>query len=171
MVDWFGYFITILRLFVFLYFCILVLFWAFYTIRLQSRLEKVALVVLERVYLQRKHWSRYYDYRRFYIQVFSSWYRSLWGRYWRWEEILAKFTFLNLQGELVALMNGARSPPSLHQEWSDYRYLSSFLLFLLTIGDFVLFFSSNCRCCYNLEPITANIVQKLHKPSTNKLSS
>jgi len=25
------------------------------------------------------------------------------------------------QGELVALMNGARSPPSLHQEWSDYR--------------------------------------------------
>ena len=27
----------------------------------------------------------------------------------------------NLKGELVALMNGARSPPSLHQEWSDYR--------------------------------------------------
>jgi len=25
------------------------------------------------------------------------------------------------QGELVALMNGARSPPSLHQEWSEYR--------------------------------------------------
>ena len=34
--------------------------------------------------------------------------------------------FFYLQGELVALMNGARSPPSLHQEWSDYRYSSSF---------------------------------------------
>ena len=67
--------------------------------------------------------------------------------------------FLNLQGELVALMNGARSPPSLHQEWSDYRYISSFLLFLLTTGVFVLFFSSNCRCCYNLEPITADMTR------------
>ena len=36
-----------------------------------------------------------------------------------------KFPFrilsINMKGELVALMNGARSPPSLHQEWSDYR--------------------------------------------------
>ena len=29
---------------------------------------------------------------------------------------------VDVKGELVALMNGARSPPSLHQEWSDYRW-------------------------------------------------
>ena len=33
---------------------------------------------------------------------------------------------MNTKGELVALMNGARSPPSLHQEWSDYRLKSSY---------------------------------------------
>ena len=154
MVDWFGYFITILRLFVFLYFCILVLFWAFYTIRLQSRLEKVALVVLERVYLQRKHWSRYYDYRRFYIQVFSIWYRSLWGRYCRWEEILMKFTFFLFAGRAGGL-----------DEWCQKSsliapgvvWLQVFFFFFYLLGVVVLFFSSDCRCCYNLEPISANM--------------
>ena len=71
------------------------------------------------------------------------------------ERISVEIQFIYLQGELVALMNGARSPPSLHQEWSDYRCLLFFFFYLP--GVVVLFFSSDCRCSYNLEPITANM--------------
>ena len=151
MVDWFGYFITILRLFVFLYFGT-ILGLLYYSFAIQARESGIGGAgegLFAKKALKQVLWLSKVLHTSILklVQVIMRQVLQMRGN--SGEIHISKFA-----GRASGLDEWCQKPSLIAP---GVVWLQVFFFFFYLLGVVVLFFSSDCRCCYNLEPISANM--------------